>query len=98
MQQVRSFPIQTPQDRKSNFDPQIVKKRQTIIADSMQDKIIALYGLGMSFRDISQHIAEIYGTEVSHTLLSQITDHIIPEVQAWQQRSLNGTVALKNKQ
>ena len=84
-----SFLIQTPQDRKSSFEPQIVKKRQTIIADSMQDKIIGLYGLGMSFREISKHIEEIYGTEISHTLLSQITDRIIPEVQAWQKRPLH---------
>jgi putative transposase len=55
----------------------------------MQDNIIALYGLGMSFRDISKHVEEIYGTEISHTLLSQITDRIIPEVQAWQKRPLN---------
>lgn len=84
-----SFSIQTPQDRNSEFEPQIVRKRQTIIADSMQDKIMALYGLGMSFREISKHIEEIYGTEISHTLLSQITDRIIPEVQAWQKRPLS---------
>lgn len=66
-----SSPIQTPQDRQSNFEPQIVKKRQTIIAESMQDKIIVLYGLGISFRDISQHVEEMYGTEISHTLLSR---------------------------
>lgn len=84
-----SFPLYTPQDRQSSFEPQIVKKRQTIIADSMQDKIIGLYGLGMSFREISQHIEEIYDTEISHTLLSQITDRIIPELQTWQKRPLN---------
>ncbi len=84
-----SFSIFTPQDRNSNFDPQIVKKRQTIIADSMQDKIIALYGSGMSLRNIANHIEEIYGTEISHTLLTQITDRVIPEIQAWQKRALD---------
>ena len=57
-----TFPIQTPQDRNSDFEPQIVKKRQTIIADSMQDKIITLYGSGMSLREISDHIEDIYGS------------------------------------
>ena len=56
------------QDRESSFEPQIVKKRQTIMADSMQDKIVALYEQGTSFRDISQHIEAIYGTEmISYT-------------------------------
>lgn len=82
------FRIETPQDRQSNFDPQLIKKRQTVLADSLADKIIGLYGLGMSLRDISAHIAEMYDTELSHTVLSQITDRIIPEVKAWQSRPL----------
>jgi len=83
-----SFEIETPQDRHSSFDPQIVKKRETVLADSLEEKIIGLYGLGMSLRDISSHIKEMYDTEVSHTVLSQITDRIIPEVKAWQNRPL----------
>ena len=77
-----TFEIETPKDRQSGFEPQIVKKRETILADNLQDKIIGLYGLGMSFRDISAHIKEIYDTDISHTVLSQITDRIIPEVKA----------------
>jgi transposase-like protein len=84
-----AFLIETPQDRHSTFAPQIVKKRQTIIADSMQETIIKLYGAGTSLRDISKHIEDIYGTEISHTLLSQITDRVIPEIQAWQKRPLD---------
>ena len=83
-----SFDIETPQDRQSSFDPQIVKKRETVLADNLQDKIIGLYGLGMSLRDISDHIKEMYDTEISHTLLGQITDRIIPQVKAWQNRPL----------
>src|SRR5699024_6116396 len=83
-----SFTIETPQDRQSSFDPQLIKKRETVLADSLQDKIIGLYGLGMSLRDISAHISEMYDTELSHTVLSQITDRIIPEVKAWQSRPL----------
>ena len=83
-----SFEIETPQDRNSDFEPQIIRKRETVLADSLQDKIIGLYGLGMSLRDISGHIKEIYDMDISHTLLSQITDRIIPEVKAWQSRPL----------
>ena len=83
-----SFDIETPQDRNSSFQPEIIKKRQTILADQLADKIIGLYGLGMSYRDISAHIKEMYSTEISHTVLSEITDRIIPEIKQWQNRSL----------
>ena len=84
-----SFEIDTPQDRHSSFEPDLVKKRQTILADNLSEKIIGLYGLGMSYRDISSHIKEMYDTDISHTVLSQITDRIIPDVKAWQSRPLD---------
>ena len=84
-----SFEIDTPQDRQSSFEPDLVKKRQTILADNLSEKIIGLYGLGMSYRDISSHIKEMYDTDISHTVLSQITDKIIPDVKAWQSRPLD---------
>ncbi|MCX2839817.1 IS256 family transposase [Salinimicrobium sp. MT39] len=84
-----SFEIDTPQDRQSSFEPDLVKKRQTILADNLSEKIIGLYGLGMSYRDISSHIKEMYDTDISHTVLSQITDRIIPDVKAWQSRPLD---------
>lgn len=83
-----TFDIETPQDRHSSFEPKLVKKRQSILADNLSDKIIGLYGLGMSYRDISSHIKEMYDTDISHTVLSQITDRIIPDVKAWQNRPL----------
>ena len=83
-----SFEIETPQDRQSSFRPEIIKKRETILADNLQDKIIGLYGLGMSFRDISSHIQEMYDMEISHSVLSDITERIIPKVKAWQNRPL----------
>jgi transposase-like protein len=83
-----NFELETPQDRQSSFEPEIVKKRQTILADQLADKIIGLYGLGMSYRDICTHIKEIYDTEISHTVLSQITDRIIPDIKQWQNRPL----------
>jgi len=80
--------IETPQDRNSTFTPEIIKKRETILADSLSDKIIGLYGLGMSFRDISSHIEEIYDMSISHTTLSEITERVIPQVKEWQSRTL----------
>ena len=73
-----TFEIQPPQDRHSNFEPQIVKKRETILADTLQDKIIGLYGLGMSYKDILNHIYEMYDTQVATPILQQVTDCIIP--------------------
>lgn len=80
--------ITTPQDRNSSFEPQLVKKRETVLADNLAPKIIGLYGLGMSFRDISNHIKEMYDVEISHSTLSEITDRVIPQVKAWQSRPL----------
>jgi transposase-like protein len=83
-----TFELEVPTDRQSNFEPELVKKRQTILAENLSDKIIGLYGLGMSLRDISSHIQEMYDTNISHTILSQITDKIIPDIKAWQSRPL----------
>lgn len=81
--------IKTPQDRNSTFEPQIVKKRERVLLDSLSNKIIALYGKGMSLRDISEYIEEMYGMNVSAATLSQITDKVIPDIQQWQNRPLD---------
>jgi len=83
-----SFELETPRDREGTFEPEIVKKRETILADNLESKIIGLYGLGMSLRDISNHIKEMYDTEISATTLSGITDRIIPQIKEWQSRPL----------
>ncbi len=80
--------INTPRDRLGTFEPELIKKRETIMADSLEDKIIGLYGLGTSLRDISAHIKDTYNTEISAATLSSITDRVIPMVREWQQRSL----------
>ncbi|UPK72132.1 IS256 family transposase [Chitinophaga filiformis] len=80
--------IETPRDRSSTFDPQIVKKRETILAESLEHKIIGMYGHGMSFRDISAHIKDMYDTDISAATLSAITDKVIPLVKEWQNRPL----------
>jgi transposase-like protein len=81
--------LSTPRDRSGSFEPEIVKKRQTILADSLEDKIIGMYGLGMSLRDIASHIKEIYDTDISHSVLSEITDRVIPAIRLWQSHALD---------
>jgi putative transposase len=80
--------VTTPRDRLGSFEPEMVKKRETIMAQSLEDKIIGLYSLGTSLRDISAHIKETYDTEISATTLSAITDKVIPLAKEWQQRQL----------
>ena len=89
-----SFELETPRDRDSTFEPDIVKKRETILADNLESKIIGLYGLGMSLRDISNHIKEMYDTEISATTLSAITDRIIPQIKEWQSHPLEETYCI----
>ena len=83
-----SFDLDTPRDRNSTFDPEIVKKRQTVLGSSLDNKILSLYALGMSYKDIREHIEEMYGVELSQGMLNQITDRIIPEIREWQSRPL----------
>jgi transposase-like protein len=83
-----SVEIETPRDRSGTFEPEIVKKRETILADTLEEKIIGLYGLGMSLRDIAGHIKEMYDTDISATTLSAITDRMIPRLKEWQNRPL----------
>jgi transposase-like protein len=83
-----SMELSTPRDRSGSFEPEIVKKRQTILADNLEGKIIGLYGLGMSLRDIAAHIKEMYDTDISHTVLSEVTDRVIPAIRLWQAHEL----------
>lgn len=83
-----NFELSTPRDRDGTFSPQLVKKHQTTLTDEIEQKIIALYGLGMSYNDISSHIQEMYGLEVSTGTLSSVTDKIINTVKEWQGRAL----------
>lgn len=76
-------------DRNGTFEPEIVRKRETILADSLQDRIIGMYGLGMSLRDISEHIKEMYDMDISHDTLSGITERIMPQIKEWQSRPLD---------
>ena len=84
-----NFELNTPRDRSGTFSPQLVKKHQTTINDELEQKISALYGLGMSYKDISAHLQEMYGLEVSTGTLSAVTDKIIHTVKEWQARPLD---------
>ena len=83
------FELETPRDRSGTFEPKLVKKNQTHVSDEIESKILSMYGRGMSYRDISGHVEELYGISVSTATLSAITDKIIAEVKDWQQRPLD---------
>ena len=83
--------ISTPRDRDGSFDPQTVKKRETFIADNMAEKIISLYALGTSTREISQWVEDNLGHSLSAETISNITDRVIPELEAWKTRPLEDT-------
>lgn len=82
-----SVRIEAPRDRAGSFDPQIVRKHQRRF-DGFDDKIVAMYGRGMSVRDIQAHLAEIYAVEVGHDLISRVTDAVLDDVREWQARPL----------
>ncbi|CAM3881596.1 IS256 family transposase [Arcobacter cloacae] len=84
-----SFELETPRDRNGTFEPQIVKKHQTTISNEIEEKILSMYGLGMSYTDISSHIEEIYQVSISTATISTITDKIIDKVKQWQSRPLD---------
>jgi putative transposase len=84
-----SFELETPRDRNGTFEPQLVKKHQTTISNEIEDKILSMYGLGMSYSDISSHIEEIYQVSISTATISTITDKIITKVKEWQSRPLD---------
>lgn len=82
------LPIEVPRDRHGSFEPQLIPKHQTRWT-GFDDKIISLYARGMTVREIQSHLEEMYGTAVSPTLISSVTDAVSDEVKAWQSRPLD---------
>jgi putative transposase len=80
--------ISTPRDRDGSFEPRLVRKRQRRFA-GFDEKILALYSRGMSTRDIEAHLRELYGVSVGRDLISRVTDAVLDDVKAWQQRPLD---------
>ena len=85
--EVGELQIETPRDRDGSFEPQLVQKRQLRLA-GMEDKILTLYAKGMTTRDIEHALVELYGVTISHTLIAQVTDAVLDEARAWQNRPL----------
>lgn len=88
------FELVTPRDRQGSFTPEIVSKRQIVLGDDLCEKILSMYGKGMSYTDIKKHLSEIYGLSLSPAQMSEITDQIIPELEQWQSRSLDTIYAI----
>lgn len=80
--------IRVPQDRESSFEPQVVQKRQKDISH-IDDKIIAMYAKGLSTRQISEQIEDIYGFDISEGMISDVTNKLLPEIEDWQHRPLS---------
>jgi len=86
--QLGEVTVHTPRDRHSSFEPEFIKKRETILAEGVADRIIGLYALGNSTREISDWMEENLGNRVSADTISSITDRVLPEIQSWRSRSL----------
>ena len=84
----RSVELEVPRDRNSSFEPILVEKRQGRLKQ-LNDQVLSLYSRGMTVRDIQEHVSEIYGTEVSPDLISNITNAVLHEVTEWRNRPLD---------
>ena len=86
--------IHTPRDRNSSFEPRTLPKRRTVLGEALDHKVLNLYARGMSYRDICDHLEELYGLIVSPSSLSAITDRIVEDVKEWQSRPLESVYTL----
>jgi len=85
--------IQVPRDREGDFEPNIVKKHQSNVT-GIEDQILALYAKGVSTRDIQDHLQQLYGIGVSPTLISNVTNKVVPMIKEWQNRPLQSVYAV----
>ena len=81
--------IETPRDRKGEFEPQLIKKNQTSVSQDVENKILSMYAKGMTTSQISEMIEDIYGFEVSDGFVSDVTDRLLPQIDDWQKRPLD---------
>lgn len=89
-----SFDLEVPRDRNGSFEPQLIKKRQTILNDELDNKILALYTIGSSYSDITSHLQEIYGVDVSSATISSVTDKLLPKITEWRSRPLDSVYTI----
>ena len=87
------FTLESTRDRSGSFEPTILPKRQLIVTEELEEKVISLYGLGVSNRDIIKHIKEMYHMDISASTLSTITDKVIPAMNEWRSRPLDSIYA-----
>lgn len=85
--------LDIPRDRKGEFEPQIVKKNQTDISN-IEDQVLSMYAKGMTTRDISSHLRDVYGVDASAEMISHMTDRILPIAREWQNRPLERKYAI----
>ncbi len=86
--QLGEVTVHTPRDRESRFEPEFIKKRERVLAEGVAERIIGLYALGNSTREISDWMEENLGNRVSADTISAITDRVLPEIQSWRNRPL----------
>lgn len=89
-----SFELETPRDRNGDFEPELIRKRQTVIGEAFENRILSLYAKGLSYADIQGHLLDLYGMDVSVGKLSAITDKVIPLIQQWQGRRLEAVYSI----
>ena len=86
--------VETPRDRDGSFGPQTVRKRETVLAESMADQIIGMYAFGTSSREISSYFEREFNTRLSVETINAITDRVLPEIKEWKSRSLDAVYAI----
>lgn len=91
---IGEFELETPRDRNGDFEPILVKKRQTILTDDLDAKILNLYANGMSYSDIRSNLEELYQVPISNGTINRITERLLPELEAWRSRPLSSTYAI----
>jgi putative transposase len=84
-----TFELETPRDRDGSFEPELVKKRQTVLNESLDNKVLSLYAAGMSYETITEHLSDMYGLDVSPAKISLITDKLMPIITEWRNRPLD---------
>jgi putative transposase len=89
-----AFELETPRDRHGTFEPQAVGKRQTLVSEEVENKVLRLYAKGLSVRDICDEIEEMYGFTLSPAMMSTITDRVIPMLNEWKQRPLEARYSI----
>lgn len=89
-----TFELEAPRDRNGTFEPQVLKKRQTVLTDDLDARILNLYANGMSYSDIRSNLEEIYQVEISAGAINRITERLLPELQEFRERPLEAVYAI----